>query len=76
MATNTKPLIEVADAAALVNSLSDQYFGGAHVADDLSNFADLGRTYDQLPSDPKVHKVLQVMTAQIVCKVHKVFKEK
>lgn len=72
MATNTKPLIEVADAAALVNSLSDQYFGGAHVADDLSNFADLGRTYDQLPSDTK-----EIVTSQLITLVtEQIFKAK
>jgi len=72
MATNKKPLIEVADAAALVNSLSDQYFGGLKVADDLSNYADLGRTYDQLPADTK-----EIVTSQMISLVtEQIFKAK
>ena len=49
-----QPLIPVADAAAVINSLADQYMGGTVVVnDDLSNIADLGRAYDDLDSATK-----------------------
>lgn len=56
-----KPLIPVADAASLVNSLASQHFGGAVVADDLSDIADLGKSYDQLDSGTK-----QIVTSQMI----------
>lgn len=49
-----KPLIPVADAAAIVNSLAAQHLGtGVVVNDDLSNITDFGKAYENLDSSTK-----------------------
>lgn len=50
----TKPLIPVAAAASIVNSLSMQSMGSeALVSDDLSNITDFGRSFENLDSGTK-----------------------
>lgn len=54
MATNTDPLIPVNDIASLLNTLVKQHVGdGVVINADLSNLADFGKTFDQLPSSTK-----------------------
>lgn len=58
----TKPLIPVADQAALVNNLASQHLGGSVVVnDDLSNLADFGKAYDNLSQGTK-----QIVTSGLI----------
>ena len=65
----TQPLIPVADASAVLNSLAKQHIGESVVVnDDLSNIVDFGRAYDQLDSGTKqavVSGLITLVTTQL-----------
>lgn len=66
----TKPLIPVADAASIVNSLTKQYIGTEGIlADDLSNISDFGRSFENLDSGTKEivkSNLITLVTEQLV----------
>lgn len=57
-----KPLIPVADAATIVNSLAAQHLGSSVVVnDDLSNIVDFGKAYENLDTGTK-----QIVTSGMI----------